>query len=84
MNEQNEIPLGARIMSVVGAFEAMVAKRPYRVSVSIKKAIDEVRKTSGKQFDPSVVEAFLKIIKRKSVMNLIKKDMHGTLKTPKK
>lgn len=69
----NEIPLGARIMAVVGAFEAMITKRPYRGSFSVKKAIGEIKKNSGKQFDPHVVQAFLKTVKRKDVTNLLKR-----------
>jgi HD-GYP domain-containing protein (c-di-GMP phosphodiesterase class II) len=59
-----QIPLGARIMSVVDAFEAMVYGRPYRQRMDIASAIKEVKKKSGTQFDPKVVEAFLKVIKR--------------------
>ena len=77
----NEIPLGARIMGVVGAFEAMITKRPYRLSLSLNKAIDEIKKNSGKQFDPEVVQSFLKVVKRKDVISLIKKEMCGQLKS---
>lgn len=70
----NEIPLGARIMAVVSAFEAMIVKRPYRKSYSTARAIEEVRKNSGRQFDPTVVRAFLKIVKRKDVLSLLRKE----------
>jgi len=59
-----QIPLGARIMSVADAFEAMVYGRPYRQRMNISSAIREIRKKSGTQFDPKVVEAFLKVIKK--------------------
>ena len=59
-----KIPLGARIMSVADAFEAMVYGRPYRQRMDIASAIKEIKKQSGTQFDPKVVEAFLKVIKR--------------------
>jgi len=71
------IPLGARIMGVVGAFEAMITKRPYRVSFSIKRAIEEIKKNSGKQFDPTIVAAFLKAVKRKDVISIIKHEACG-------
>jgi HD-GYP domain-containing protein (c-di-GMP phosphodiesterase class II) len=72
----NEIPAGARIMAVISAFEAMIAKRPYRRGpLSIKKAVEEIKKNSGKQFDPKVVQAFLKAVKRKDVVNLLKKEI---------
>jgi HD-GYP domain-containing protein (c-di-GMP phosphodiesterase class II) len=59
-----QIPLGARIMSVADAFEAMVYGRPYRQRMDIASAIKEVKKKSGTQFDPKIVEAFLKVIKK--------------------
>jgi len=59
-----QIPLGARIMSVADAFEAMVYGRPYRQRMDIASAIREIKRKSGTQFDPRIVEAFLKVIKR--------------------
>ena len=59
-----QIPLGARIMSVADAFEAMVYGRPYRQRMEIGAAVKEVKRKSGTQFDPKVVEAFLKVIVR--------------------
>lgn len=76
----SQIPLGARIMGVVGAFEAMVAKRPYRVPLSLKRAMEEIKKNSGKQFEPKVVQSFLKAMKRKDVLSLVKKEMCGRVK----
>lgn len=54
-----EIPLVARIITVADAFEAMTAERPYRKSVSKNEAMIEIRKCSGTQFDPSVVDVFV-------------------------
>ena len=59
-----QIPLGARIMSVADAFEAMVYGRPYRQRRDIDSAIREIKKKSGTQFDPKIVEAFLRVIKK--------------------
>jgi len=73
-----EIPLGARILAVVGAFEAMITRKPYRIPLSMSRAIEEIRKNSGNQFDPKVVKAFLKIVARKDIVNLIRKERHGT------
>ncbi len=73
----SDIPLGARILAVVGAFEAMITKRPYRVPLSIGRAIEEIRKNSGKQFDAKVVEAFLKVAGRKDIVSLIRKELYG-------
>lgn len=58
-----QIPLGARVMAVADSYDAMVSARPYRkVGLSKQEAIEEVKKNSGVQFDPKVVEAFLKIV----------------------
>ena len=62
--KKGQIPEGARIMAVADAFEAMVYGRPYRERKDINSAIKEIKKKSGTQFDPRVVEAFLKIIKK--------------------
>lgn len=61
--KKGQIPLGARIMAVADAFEAMVYGRPYRERIDIHSALKEIKKKSGKQFDPKVVEAFSKISK---------------------
>lgn len=54
-----EIPLGARILSVADAFDAMTSDRPYRKAMAREKAIAELQKFSGTQFDPRVVQAFI-------------------------
>ena len=54
-----EICLGARIFSVVDAYDAMRSDRPYAKAISREEAIHEVRKNSGTQFDPEIVEIFL-------------------------
>ncbi|MFC1703406.1 HD domain-containing phosphohydrolase [Candidatus Omnitrophota bacterium] len=64
--KKGQIPLAARIMSVADAFEAMMAQRPYRKNlITIKEAIEEIKKNSGTQFDPKVVNAFLELTKEK-------------------
>lgn len=55
------IPLGARIIAVADAFDAMTSDRPYRSTMSAADAITEIQKCIGTQFDPIVVETFLKI-----------------------
>jgi putative nucleotidyltransferase with HDIG domain len=62
----HEIPRLARILHVADSFEAMTAARPYRMTpLSERQAMDELRKFSGIQFDPEVVEAFERLIARK-------------------
>jgi putative nucleotidyltransferase with HDIG domain len=62
--KKGQIPLGARVMAVADAFEAMVYGRPYRERMNVDNAIKEIKRKSGTQFDPKVVEAFLKTGKR--------------------
>jgi two-component system cell cycle response regulator len=56
------IPLGARIISVCIAFDAMTADRPYRPSVPVGVAIAELCRCAGRQFDPRVVAAFCSVL----------------------
>ncbi|MDG5813822.1 response regulator [Chitinispirillales bacterium ANBcel5] len=58
----DQIPFGARILSVADAFEAMTSDRPYRKSLSKEVAFGILLKERGRQFDPVVVDAFLEII----------------------
>lgn len=62
--KKGQIPLGARIMAVADAFEAMVYGRPYRERMEIESAVKEIKRKSDVQFDPKVVEAFLKVVKK--------------------
>jgi diguanylate cyclase (GGDEF)-like protein len=56
------IPLEARILAVADAYEAMTSDRPYRAGLGHDAARDELRACSGTQFDPRVVEAFLRVL----------------------
>jgi putative nucleotidyltransferase with HDIG domain len=55
------IPLGARVLAVADAFDAMTSDRPYRSALPVEKALDEIRRCAGTQFDPVVADVFLKI-----------------------
>ena len=55
----DKIPIGSRIIAVADAYEAMVSHRPYREAFSKEQAHKELRRCSGTQFDPKIVEAFL-------------------------
>jgi HD-GYP domain-containing protein (c-di-GMP phosphodiesterase class II) len=57
-----EIPLGARIISVCDAFDAMISERPYRTAMAVGSALDELVQCAGTQFDPEVVRAFGAVI----------------------
>ena len=54
-----EIPLGARIFAVADTLDAIINDRPYRPAQTIEAAREEIRKWSGRQFDPEVVRVFL-------------------------
>jgi len=60
-----EIPLISRILSVADAFEAMTSERPYKSQKTVEEAITELKKCSGKQFDPEITEVFIKIIEER-------------------
>ena len=53
-----EIPLGARIIFVADAFDAMTSERVYRDPLSERDALAELERCAGTQFDPAIVEAF--------------------------
>ncbi|KPJ50581.1 MAG: hypothetical protein AMJ38_01630 [Dehalococcoidia bacterium DG_22] len=55
-----EIPLGARIFAVVDAYDAITSDRPYRKARPHEYALEEIKRNTGTQFDPKVVDAFLK------------------------
>jgi putative nucleotidyltransferase with HDIG domain len=56
----DQIPIIGRIIAVADTFDAMITDRPYRKALSVEVALEEIRRCSGKQFDPEVAKAFLK------------------------
>jgi diguanylate cyclase (GGDEF)-like protein len=64
------IPLGARIIAVCDAYDAMVSDRPYRHAMSSEQAIQELVRCAGTQFDPAVVDAFAIALARPAVTKL--------------
>jgi putative nucleotidyltransferase with HDIG domain len=54
-----EIPLGARIFAVADTLDAITSDRPYRAAQPVRAALEEVKRFSGRQFDPKVVDVFL-------------------------
>ena len=57
--KEDKFSLGARIVSVADAFDAMTSIRAYRAALSIDEAIEEMRRCSGSQFDPQVVDVLI-------------------------
>ena len=56
------IPMGARIVGLVDAYDAIIHDRPYRPARTIAEALEEVRSEAGRQFDPALVALFLPIV----------------------
>ncbi len=63
------IPLEARIFAVVDVFDALISKRPYKEKWPIHKALNIIRESSGKHFDPAVVEAFFNLVESTDVID---------------
>jgi HD-GYP domain-containing protein (c-di-GMP phosphodiesterase class II) len=61
-----QIPLEARILGVIDAYAAMISDRPYRLKRSHHDACRELSRCAGTQFDPAVVQAFLRVSRRRS------------------
>ena len=56
---ENDIPLAARIMAVADVFDALISKRIYKDQMPMEVAFEIIKKESGKQFDPEIIEIFL-------------------------
>jgi putative two-component system response regulator len=59
---EEAIPIAGRIVAVADVFDALTSDRPYKKAWPIHEAIEEIKRQSGRQFDPRVVEAFLKVV----------------------
>jgi len=68
-----EIPLGARILAVADAFDAMISERPYRSALSFAEAIGELRRNAGSQFDPRIADAFCEVLEKPQFQEKLKK-----------
>ena len=59
-----QIPMGARIVALVDAYDAIIHDRPYRPARSVEEALEEIQRERARQFDPGLVELFVPIIER--------------------
>jgi len=60
-----DIPIGARIIAIADVYQALISDRPYHKAFSRNVAINIIKKASGTQFDPRIVNVFLKIVEKK-------------------
>jgi putative two-component system response regulator len=58
----DEIPLAGRIVTVADVFDALTQKRPYKAAWPVEEAVAEIERQRGRQFDPQVVDAFVRVI----------------------
>jgi putative nucleotidyltransferase with HDIG domain len=65
--QRDEIPIGARILSVADSFEAMTSDRPYHKGLPKEEAMAQLKKSAGSQFDPHVVNAFMEVLEEESL-----------------
>ena len=64
----DEIPLLARCLAIVDAFDAMTSDRPYRKRLSVEAAVDQIEKNSGTQFDPELAQVFVELVRSEEVL----------------
>ncbi len=62
-----DIPLGSRIIALADAYDAMSSNRPYRKALSYDECVGEIKKYSGKQFDPELSDVFLELLETGSI-----------------
>lgn len=66
----DNIPILGRVICIADSFDAMTTDRPYRKGLSLEEAISELKENSGKQFDPGLVDIFLKIATTEDLLTL--------------
>ena len=69
------IPIFARIVTVADVFDALTSERPYKKAWAAEDAITEIKRCTGSQFDPNVVDGFLKVISRNETLAFKKKQV---------
>ncbi len=79
----HDIPLGARILAVADSYDAMTSDRPYRKAMSQEQGVKELKRCSGTQFDPDIVELFIEELgKNQEMVDKIAADWMGVESKP--
>lgn len=76
-----QIRLEARVIAVADALDAMISDRPYRQSIGLERASQELKRCSGTQFDPVVVEACLRAIESGRIVPLSHEHIHSMMRS---
>jgi len=79
LEKVREMPLAGRIVAIADVFDALISKRPYRESFSLKKSFDIIRESKGSHFDPDVVDAFFAVEDEILSIKAKYKDEQGSL-----
>jgi len=77
----DEIPIGARVLAVIDAFQSMTTGRPYKGAMETAAAVDELGSCTGKQFDSDVVNAFIAVLREEGRLEPDPGDKRGRDKT---
>lgn len=69
-----EIPLSARIVKVADVFDALTSRRPYKEPWPVERAVGHLREQAGFQFDPKIIEAFLRLLKMGTIGQILQQN----------
>lgn len=68
----SDIPLAGRICALADVYDALTSRRPYKAPWSTRRAVSEIRRQTGRQFDPLVAEAFLDVLLERKKVSLVR------------
>lgn len=77
-----EVSIETRVLAVADAFDAMTSDRPYRRSQKVGEALEELRRCAGTQFDPAIVSAFIKVVRKTAKHSHLLKKSSDHLQPP--
>ena len=74
-----KIRLEARVIAVADALDAMISDRPYRQNIGLEKAMQEMKRCAGTQFDSTVVEACLRAVQSGAIVPISHEQIHAAM-----